>query len=59
MWVVYERWGILGPSLDGMWNVWGPGQALPSPIVRIGQLEPGPSQLDVLLTDDEGQDLLI
>lgn len=40
----------------------GPGlgsQALPSPVVRVGQLEPRPGQLDVLLTDHEGEDLLV
>lgn len=29
------------------------------PIVSVGQFEPRPGQLDVLLADDEGQDLLV
>lgn len=31
----------------------------PLPIVSVGQFESGPGQLDVLLADNEGQDLLV
>lgn len=50
-----------GTSSGGMGRsgVGAGGQALPSPVVRIGQLEPWPGQLDVLLADHEGEDLLV
>lgn len=38
------------------YKVW---ESSASPIVSIGQLEPGSGQLDVLLADNKGQDLLI
>lgn len=51
-------WQVTVPGTGGL----GPSLTLESgalPIVSIGQFEPGPGQLDVLLADNEGQDLLI
>lgn len=48
---------ILGWEVEGQSGV--RGQAPPSPVIRIGQLEPRPGQLDVLLTDNEGEDLFV
>lgn len=52
---VMGKGGFMEAQLLG-YKVWESGA---SPIVSIGQLEPGSGQLDVLLADNKGQDLLI
>lgn len=47
--------GVTGAQRLG-WEIWECGA---SPIVGIRQLESGPGQLDMLLANNKGQDLLI